>query len=143
MLFERFPGGTEFSRDLFVEQTRSDQREHFALALFAERMRPAPRRLPDAQELELKALVARSRQLVEMLTAERNRPSSAPNALRKELAAHIRWLEARLKKRDRDLDRMLRPSTAHPGVTISVTQALNSRCPTTLAGWIILAAALL
>ncbi len=89
---------------------KTDALDARILALFAERMRPEPRRLPDAQELELKALVARRRQLVEMLTAERNRLGSAPNALRKELAAHIRWLEARLKERDRDLDRMLRNS---------------------------------
>ena len=80
------------------------------LALFAERIRPASRPLPSAQERELKALIARRRDLVEMLTAERNRLASAPQLLRKELSAHIRWLAARLKERDHDLDRMLRSS---------------------------------
>ena len=54
-------------------------------ALFAERIRPAPRPLPSAQERELKALIARRRDLIEMLTAERNRLASAPQLLRKEL----------------------------------------------------------
>ena len=80
------------------------------LALFAERIRPQVRPLPDEQELELKALVARRRELVEMITAERNRLDRAPKLLHKEISAHIRWLESRLKDRDRDLDRMLRSS---------------------------------
>lgn len=89
---------------------KTDALDARILALFAERMRPEVRRLPDAQELELKALVARRRELVEMITAERNRLGAAPKVLRKEIIAHVRWLEGRLKERDRDLDRMLRSS---------------------------------
>jgi transposase len=55
-------------------------------------------------------VVARRRDLVEMLTAERHRLGSAPKVLHREITAHIRWLEARLKERDRDLDRKLRGS---------------------------------
>ena len=80
------------------------------LALFAERVRPALRPLATAQERELKALVARRRDLVEMLTAERNRLGSAPKLLHPEITAHIRWLEQRLKERDGELDRRLRNS---------------------------------
>jgi len=89
---------------------KTDALDARMLALFAERIRPEPRPLPSEQERELKALLARRRDLVEMLSAERNRYANAPKLLRKELAAHIRWLEARLKERDRDLDRMLRGS---------------------------------
>jgi transposase len=89
---------------------KTDALDARVLALFAERMRPELRRLPDTQELELKALVARRRELVEMITAERNRLGRAPKLLHKEITAHIRWLEDRLKERDRDLDRMLRSS---------------------------------
>jgi len=89
---------------------KTDALDARVLALFAERMRPEVRRLPAAQELELKALVARRRELVEMITAERNRLGAAPKVLHKEITAHIRWLEGRLKERDRDLGRMLRSS---------------------------------
>ena len=89
---------------------KTDALDAQMLALFAERIRPELRPLPSEQERELKALIARRRDLVEMLTAERNRFANAPKLLRKELTAHIRWLEARLKERDRDLDRMLRSS---------------------------------
>jgi len=89
---------------------KTDALDARVLALFAERIRPQLRRLPDEQERELKALVGRRRDLVEMLTAERNRLASAPRRVRKEIRAHIRWLSARLKDRDRELDRKLRSS---------------------------------
>ena len=89
---------------------KTDALDARMLALFAERIRPQVRPLPDEQELELKALVARRRELVEMITAERNRLDRAPKLLHKEISAHIRWLESRLKDRDRDLDQMLRSS---------------------------------
>src|SRR5208282_3881751 len=50
-------------------------------------------------------LDARRRELVEMLTAERNRLGSTPKLLHKDITAHIGWLEGRLKERDRELDR--------------------------------------
>jgi transposase len=54
--------------------------------------------------------VARRRELVEMIAAEHNRLGSTPTLLHKEITAHIRWLENRLKERDRDLGRMPRNS---------------------------------
>jgi transposase len=89
---------------------KTDALDARVLALFAERVRPAVRPLPSADERELKALVARRRDLVEMLTAERNRLGSAPKLLHREIAAHIRWLEQRLKERNDELDRRLRNS---------------------------------
>ena len=89
---------------------KTDRLDARMLALFAERIRPPLRALPNEQELALKALVARRRELVEMITAERNRLSRASRLLRKEITAHIRWLEGRLKQRDQDLGRMLRNS---------------------------------
>jgi transposase len=42
-----------------------------------------------------------------MLTAERNRLGAAPTVLRKELQAHIRWLERRIAGLDTDLDQAI------------------------------------
>jgi transposase len=80
------------------------------LALFAERVRSALHALPIAEERELKALVVRRRDEVEMLTAERKRLGRAPKLLQQEITAHIRWLEQRLKAGDSELDRRLRTS---------------------------------
>jgi transposase len=58
------------------------------------------------------ALVARRRQLVEMLTAETNRHRSAPAALRPQLEEHVRWLRRRLGDLDRGLQAAVRASPA-------------------------------
>jgi transposase len=89
---------------------KTDALDARVLALFAERMQPPLRTLPDEQTRHLQALITRRRELVEMLTAERNRLGSVPRELHHEIRAHIRWLEARLKERNRDLDHMLRNS---------------------------------
>src|SRR5574342_653288 len=55
------------------ELAKTDELDAGILALFAERVRPAVRPLPDAEAQELAGLLARRRQLLEMLQAERNR----------------------------------------------------------------------
>ena len=52
---------------------KTDALDARAVAHFAEAVRPTPRPLPDAQTEELRALVARRRQLIAMRTAEYNR----------------------------------------------------------------------
>ena len=73
------------------------------LARFAERVRPAPRPLPTEAAQLLDALLTRRRQLVEMLTAETNRLGLARRPVRRDISAHIRWLERRLGDVDGEL----------------------------------------
>ena len=61
---------------------------------------------------ELAALLTRRRQLVVMLTAEQNRLNTAPRRVRKDITAHIRWLEKRLKDVNSDLGKSLRQTSA-------------------------------
>jgi transposase len=89
---------------------KTDRLDAAVLAHFAEAVRPEPRPLPDADTQLLRALVDRRQQLVEMLTAERQRRTKAPVALRPRLDAHIQWLEQDLRDADRDLDQALRVS---------------------------------
>lgn len=72
---------------------KTDPLDAQILAHFADVIRPAPRPLPDEQRQALAALLARRRQLIEMLTAEKNRLGSAPHLVHKRLNAHITWLE--------------------------------------------------
>jgi transposase len=81
------------------------------LALFAERVRPEPRPLPDAAAQALEALLTRRRQLVEMLTAERNRLLVARTPVRRDLQQHIRFLERRLREADDDLHTAVKTSS--------------------------------
>ena len=89
---------------------KTDTLDARVLAHFAEAVKPEPRPLPDEQARQLSALIARRRQLGEMLTAERNRLQSADNAVRRRLEVHIRWLERELSDIDDDLDGAIKVS---------------------------------
>lgn len=83
---------------------KTDRIDADTLALFAERVRPDPRALPDEAARALDALLTRRRQVLEMLIAERNRLEHALPAVRRGITQHIRWLERQLHDVDRDLD---------------------------------------
>jgi transposase len=83
---------------------KADDLDADLLALFADRVRPTPRPLPDAVVQQLDALMTRRRQLLDMLTAERNWLEHAGGPIRRSLMEHIRWLERRVAAVDRDLD---------------------------------------
>ncbi|MDP3793870.1 MAG: IS110 family transposase [Candidatus Uhrbacteria bacterium] len=89
---------------------KTDRLDAQTLALFAERVRPTPRPLPDAEAQVLGALLARRRQLVEMRTAEKNRLGSALPRVKPGVQDHINWLEQELTKLDDELGRTLRQS---------------------------------
>src|SRR5919198_3798899 len=82
---------------------KTDALDARALARFAEAVRPTPRPLADAQADELRALLARRRQLVAMRTAEQNRLASAPARLQADIQARVTWLDTRLAALDDDL----------------------------------------
>src|SRR5919202_491536 len=75
---------------------KTDRLDAEVIARFAEAGRPTVRPLPDEATRRLAALVARRRQLLEMLVAERNRRHMADPALREGIDAHLRWLEEAL-----------------------------------------------
>ena len=60
----------------------------------------------------LTALVTRRRQVIEMLTAEKNRLGISPKVVHKDIQKHIDWLQARLEDIDRHLDTAIRKSPA-------------------------------
>ena len=89
---------------------KTDTIDAEVLARFGEAVRPALRPLPDEVALELRALIARRRQITEMIVAETNRLSGASQGVRKRIDAHVRWLEAELQRADKDLDQSIRQS---------------------------------
>lgn len=89
---------------------KTDALDAQVLAHFAEVIRPEPRPLPDVQTQALAAILTRRRQLVEMLTAEKNRLTSAHTPVRKSLRTHITWLERELAHTDHTLAHAIRES---------------------------------
>jgi transposase len=89
---------------------KTDRLDAQILARFAEAIRPPVRPVPDEQTQALAALVARRRQLMEMLTAEKNRLRLAARRIQKRLQAHITWLEKELAATNTDLSATIRES---------------------------------
>lgn len=80
------------------------------LSRFGEAVRPKPRAIPDNLHQELKALLSRRQQIVEMLSAEGNRFASASSKIRPEIKAHIDWLKKRLSKLEKELSDIISSS---------------------------------
>lgn len=89
---------------------KTDRLDAALLALFAERVQPAGRPLSPAVTAELAELITRRRQLVEMLGMERNRLALARTRVRRDVQAHIRWLERRVAETDDDLRQAIEAS---------------------------------
>jgi transposase len=88
---------------------KTDTLDARVIALFAEAVRPAARPVPDEQAQALGELIARRRQLVEMLGAEHNRRRLLRDRrLQRHLDAHIAWLEEALRRLDHDLTPLIR-----------------------------------
>ncbi len=82
---------------------KTDALDAGILAAFAQRVRPEPRALPDEAAQHLESLLTRRRQLIAMLTAEKNRCGMARGVVKRDITQHLRWLEKRRADIDRDL----------------------------------------
>jgi transposase len=89
---------------------KTDRLDAVVLARFAEAVRPPRRPHPDAATDALAALLARRRQLLDRLTAEKNRLSTAPTRVQRRIRAPVTWLTAELARLNEDLDGAIRQS---------------------------------
>lgn len=90
---------------------KTDALDARIMARFAEVVQPAVRPLPTAAAQALGDLVARRRQLIEMLGAERNRHQQARDPqLQRRIATHVRWLTKALAELDTTLADTIRSS---------------------------------
>jgi len=119
---------------------KTDSIDAAVLSLFAERVRPEPREIPDEVALEIQALVTRRRQLVDMRSAEKNRLSTCTvGPIRESIEAIIRVLSQQINALDDDLDTTLRGSpvwrakedllSSVPGVGTATTRTLLGHLP--------------
>jgi transposase len=91
---------------------KTDRLDAGVLADFAEAMKPQIRPLPSREVQDLSALVRRRQQLVDMLTAEKNRAAQASPSVRADINEHIEWLKKRLKDIEKQLRQAIRSSPA-------------------------------
>lgn len=118
---------------------KTDRLDAQILARFAEAVRPGLRPVPDDVASALRAVITRRRQVIEMLTAEKNRLSRASRPMHRRIEAHIRWLQAEVERLDADLDQMLRQSPiwreqddllqSVPGIGSTVSGTLLAELP--------------
>ncbi|MBM3223254.1 MAG: IS110 family transposase [Candidatus Tectomicrobia bacterium] len=99
----------------------TDRLDARVMAHCADAVRPTPRPLPDAATQDLRALLLRRRQRIEMRPAERNRLASAPACLPDELGQPIAWRTDRLAGLETTLAQTLKAS--------AVWQAQEDRLP--------------
>lgn len=112
------------------------------LALFGARVQPRPRPLPSVETTQLAQLVARRRQLLEMLSAERQRLAhlgTTTGPVARDLRNHIRWLEKRVTDADGDINTAIQQSAiwrAHedllrsvPGIGPATARTLLAELP--------------
>lgn len=118
---------------------KTDRIDAAVIAHFAEAIHPEPRELPDEATTLLSAIVARRRQLIEMLVMEKNRHATAPLKLRKDISEHIDFLTRRIKGVDKELQTHLRATPiwrereellrSIPGVGLIVSASIVANVP--------------
>jgi len=90
---------------------KTDKLDAKMLAYMAAVLRPEPRPLPSDEEEQLTALLTRRRQVVDMLTVEKNRLHTVRATMRPDIQEHIAWLKQKLGKLDEAIAHFIQSST--------------------------------
>lgn len=122
------------------QRAKTDPIDAAVIARFAEATRPDPRPLPDEATRLLADLLARRRQIIEMMGAERQREKRVMIAhMRKSITRLLKALEKELASVDADIDDAVRGSPAWqekedllasvPGVGPTIARTLIAELP--------------
>ena len=77
---------------------KTDKIDAQVIARFGATMKPQARVRREKSQVELNELVSRRRQLVEMLTAEKNRLQTASPDIQTHIARHLAWLQGEIEE---------------------------------------------
>lgn len=91
---------------------KTDKIDALVLAAFAEAIKPAVRPLKDEETQELQAWVTRRRQIIDMIKSETNRYGQSRASVRRQIENTIDWLKSQLADIDKNLDALVRKSSA-------------------------------
>lgn len=89
---------------------KTDRIDAGVIARFAAAVKPDARPLKDAEAQRLDALVARRRQLVEMIAAEKNRLPLAKEWVREDIAGTIAWLTGSVERINKEIEDLIKKS---------------------------------
>jgi transposase len=94
------------------KRAKTDPIDAAVIAHFAAATRPQVRPLPDTDTRMLADLVARRRQIIQMIVAEKQREQRASRSMKKSIARLLKALQAELSAVDKDIDAAVRGSPA-------------------------------
>jgi transposase len=94
------------------KRAKTDPIDAVVIARFVEAIRPEVRPLPDEETQALSDLVARRRQIIAMIVAERQREKRAARRTKKSIARLLKALQKELTAIDEDIDDAVRGSPA-------------------------------
>ncbi len=89
---------------------KTDILDAMIIARFAASVQPIPYPVPEAEVQELGAIIARRRQVIEMLTAEKNRCHNASMTIKSRIQDHIEWLKRELDDINKKLKQKVKES---------------------------------
>jgi len=99
----------EFARSI-GQLAKTDKLDARVIAHFGAATHPEARKLPTEEEERLTALITRRRQIIEMLTAEKNRLHSARFSMKERIETHLSWLECELHDLDIEITKFIHQS---------------------------------
>jgi transposase len=121
------------------QRAKTDPIDAAVIAHFGDATAIEPRPLPDVATQQLADLVARRRQIVDMITAERQREKRANDRIKRSISRLIRALERELDSVDADIDGAVKSSPAWrekedllssvPGVGPVISRTLIAELP--------------
>lgn len=87
---------------------KTDSIDARVIARFGATMKPQARARREEAQVELNEQVTRRRQLVLMLTAEKNRRQTASPSMRTHIASHIAWLQAEIEALEEQISQAIK-----------------------------------
>jgi transposase len=89
---------------------KTDRIDAKVLATFADKVRPEAKPLKDKQSQYLSELMARRRQLLDMIVMEKNRLSRAGKSIKSKIKLNLQWLKRQLDELDQEIDDLIKSS---------------------------------
>jgi len=117
---------------------KTDKIDSQVLARYAEMVEPEVTVMPDEEHRTLTALIRRRDQLIDMLTAEKNRLKLSPATVKKGLRKHVKWLEKQLSDIEKEIRQTMKQSSMWddarlletlPGVSVVSSAAILAELP--------------